>query len=157
MKKLPLLTFSGRFVDRDMFMHYRGGGVGHKYMQEIEAKHKNMSLERNHWYYSSKTQAQVDGMDVDTGGGGGDEGPKSTMQPGGLEDNKEEDPGSEPVGRNQEVAGNNEDEPDGDEGIPLEGGSSSDDDSGSEGAGIEGDPEELGSDAGYDSYSLADP
>lgn len=31
-----------------MFMRYRGGGIGHKYMRAIEAVYENMSLERNH-------------------------------------------------------------------------------------------------------------
>ena len=37
-----------RFVDRDMFMHYRGSGIGHTYMQEIEEIYKNMSHEWIH-------------------------------------------------------------------------------------------------------------
>lgn len=37
-----------RFVDRDMFMRYRGGGIGHKYMREIEEIYENMSRERTH-------------------------------------------------------------------------------------------------------------
>jgi hypothetical protein len=37
-----------RFVDRDMFMRYRGGGIGHKYMREIEAVYEDMSRERIH-------------------------------------------------------------------------------------------------------------
>ena len=45
----PSLILSDRFVDQDMFMWYRGGRVGHKYMQEIEAKYENMSIECDHW------------------------------------------------------------------------------------------------------------
>jgi len=37
-----------RFVDRDMFMRYRGGGVGHTYMRAIEEVYENMSRERIH-------------------------------------------------------------------------------------------------------------
>ena len=37
-----------RFVDRDMFMRYRGGGIGHTYMREIEEAYENMSRERIH-------------------------------------------------------------------------------------------------------------
>lgn len=37
-----------RFVDRDMFMRYRGGGIGHKYMREIEEIYENMCRERTH-------------------------------------------------------------------------------------------------------------
>ena len=29
-----------------MFMRYRRGGVGHKYMRAVEKKHENMTLER---------------------------------------------------------------------------------------------------------------
>ena len=45
--KILMLTLY-RFVDRDMFMRYRGGGVGHKYMREIETKHEDMSRTRLH-------------------------------------------------------------------------------------------------------------
>jgi len=37
-----------RFVDRDMFMRYRGSGIGHKYMRKIEEIFENMSRERIH-------------------------------------------------------------------------------------------------------------
>ena len=37
-----------RFVDRDMFMCYRGSGIGHTYMWEIEEIYENMSCERIH-------------------------------------------------------------------------------------------------------------
>lgn len=37
-----------RFVDRDMFMRYRGGGIGHRYMREIEEIYENMTRERIH-------------------------------------------------------------------------------------------------------------
>jgi len=41
-------THAVRFVDRDMFMRYRGGGIGHKYMRVIEELFENMSRERIH-------------------------------------------------------------------------------------------------------------
>ena len=31
-----------------MFMRYWGGGIGHKYMQKVEATYENMSRERSH-------------------------------------------------------------------------------------------------------------
>ena len=37
-----------RFVDRDMFMRYRGSGIGHRYMREIEEMYENLSRERSH-------------------------------------------------------------------------------------------------------------
>ena len=41
-------SLAHRFVDRDMFMRYRGGGVGHKYMRVIESLYEDMSRERIH-------------------------------------------------------------------------------------------------------------
>ena len=41
-------NYNGRFVDRDMFMRYRGGGIGHRYMRAIETGYENMSRERIH-------------------------------------------------------------------------------------------------------------
>ena len=43
-----MLTFAIRFVDCDMFMCYREGGIRHRYMREIEKKYENMSLECIH-------------------------------------------------------------------------------------------------------------
>lgn len=43
-----LTRLAARFVDRDMFMRYRGGGIGHKYMRAIEETYENMSRERVH-------------------------------------------------------------------------------------------------------------
>ena len=43
-----------RFDDHDMFMRYRGGGIGHKYMREIEEIYDNMSCERVH--HKERTQ-----------------------------------------------------------------------------------------------------
>ena len=40
----PLMLF-GRFVDQDMLMRYRSGGIGNKYMREIESRYKKMSLD----------------------------------------------------------------------------------------------------------------
>jgi len=43
-----LTRHTARFVDRDMFMRYRGGGIGHQYMREIEEIYENMARERIH-------------------------------------------------------------------------------------------------------------
>ena len=56
-----------RFVDRDMFMRYRGSGIGHKYMQAIEEVYENMSRERTHQREHRRRQAPSgrDAMDID--------------------------------------------------------------------------------------------
>lgn len=50
-----------------MFMRYRGGGVGHRYMRAIEAVCENMSRERNHHKERKRkrTPPSKDAMDVD--------------------------------------------------------------------------------------------
>lgn len=68
--------FTNRFVDRDMFMRYRGGGIGHTYMRAIEQIYENMSRERNH-YKTEKRKgtrpnkdipiSDADGVDDDDG------------------------------------------------------------------------------------------
>ena len=47
-------------------MWYRGGRVGHKYMQEIEAKHENMSIECDHWDSRPKPPPPANNTDGDT-------------------------------------------------------------------------------------------
>jgi len=76
--------FAGRFVDRDMFMRYRGGGIGHTYMRAIEQVYENMSRERIH--HKAPKQKDVppdkdtpmgvegfDGIDDDEGEGEGED------------------------------------------------------------------------------------
>lgn len=162
MVKPPSPTLAGRFVDRDMFVRYRGGGVGHKYMREIEVKYENMSIERDHWDSRPKPPRDnnVDtNMDTNTAGND-DEGPEDPKQPGNLEgDSRDQGPsGSQGVGADG-------DKPDDGDGVPPESGNSSDDcsmgcneDSGDDEPGVfEEDPDEIGSDVGYESYGLADP
>lgn len=50
-----------------MFMRYRGGGVGHRYMRAIEAVCENMARERTHHKERKRTHAppSKDAMDVD--------------------------------------------------------------------------------------------
>ena len=57
-----------------MFIRYRGGGIGHKYMREVEAKYENMSLKRTHGNYCPKPDGTT------TGG----ERPRAPNQPSGL-------------------------------------------------------------------------
>lgn len=37
-----------RIVDRDMFMRYRGGGIGHRYMREVEDRFEDMRREQDY-------------------------------------------------------------------------------------------------------------
>ena len=89
--------FGDRFVDRDMFMRYRGGGIGHKYMRAIEAVYENMSRERNHHKEKgrgtthSEKPTTMDVDDTEDAGADGEEGVKSTSQAGGQAQNAAED------------------------------------------------------------------
>lgn len=136
------LTFTVRFVDRDMFMRYRGGGIGHKYMREVEAKHENMSLKRSHCGSPPKPSPRKDDTDACGPSGGGERpGPGAG---GGRSDGDESD---------------DEDyvppETDGsDEGDSTDSGEDSDNSSKSDGS---VDSDEIESDNGFDSYGLADP
>lgn len=73
-----------RFVDRDMFMRYRGSGIGHKYMQAIEEVYENMSRERTHHQEHRRGQAPSgrDAMDIDHENTSSDERePEEHLQP----------------------------------------------------------------------------
>jgi hypothetical protein len=48
-----------------MFMRYRGGGIGHKYMRAIEEIYENMSRERTHHKERKRAPPDKDAMDVD--------------------------------------------------------------------------------------------
>ena len=43
-----------------MFMRYRGGGIGHKYMRAIEELYENMSRERIHYKERKRKHTQPD-------------------------------------------------------------------------------------------------
>ena len=59
----------GVLNNHDMFMHFCGGGVGHKYMQAIEAAYKNMSHEQVHYKeHKHKPLPGKDAMDVNNAG-----------------------------------------------------------------------------------------
>ena len=65
-----------------MFMRYRGGGIGHKYMREIEEKYENMSRERLHGKQRPKPPA--DNTDADDASDADDE-PEDLTQLGTLQ------------------------------------------------------------------------
>ena len=163
---LPSLTSSDRFVDQDMFMRYRGGGVGHTYMRDIEVKYENMSIKRNHWKSRSKPP-QGNSMDID------DEQPENATQLGTSEDKEdqgtdkdgdESDDGDDDGldnGDNGSLGGRDDNGLDGRDDNGLDGGCSTgcdeDSDDNELGDFEENSDDELGSDAGYESYGLADP
>jgi len=147
-----------RFVDRDMFMRYRGGGIGHKYMRAIEQVYENMSRERIHHKQakrsSARSEAPVDVDDTDSGGEGEGEptGPQ-TDQPGGQ-------------GGSDTADGDDDGDDDGNDGNDGNDNGDDDDDDGDDNldsdlwsSGVS-DSDDLDSDencADYDSHGLADP
>jgi len=139
------LTLAIRFVDRDMFMRYRGGGIGHKYMREVEAKYENMSLERDH--YPKPSRSDNTGACGTSSGGTG---PKPPNQSGSA---------------NAGGARSDGDESGDEDYVPPEMDDSDDDystvcdeDSGDDSGMADSveDSDEMGSDGGYESYGLAD-
>ena len=96
-----------------MFMRYRGGGIGHKYMRVIEELYENMSRERTHHKEyrhrgaRSGEEAPMDVDDTDDGNGNGagdhpgsqasqdiqpgEQGGNQTTQPGNAADNEDDD------------------------------------------------------------------
>ena len=166
-----------RFVDRDMFMRYRGGGVSHKYMREVKTRCENMSLERIHGKphsgSSPNANANVGGVT------GSDEGPGALDQ---LRASNNDESGSDdedhtPLSTSDAADGgystscnidsaNNEDltgdtldpavlneDPTNDEDLAV-GDNDSDSDHGS--VDVEADFDEVGSDGGYKSFGLAE-
>ena len=142
-----MLTSTVRFVDRDMFMRYRGGGIGHKYMREVEEKYENMSQERLHGKQRPKPP-QANNMDA-SGASDSDDEPKDLNQP----DMPQAGQAGEPVsgGPGGDANGNNSDESDNGDYHPPETHSSGSDEE------EVVDSDEVGSNLGYDSYGLADP
>ena len=57
-----------RFVDHDMFMCFRGSGIGHKYMQAIKKAYENMSHKWTHHkeYNCKHAPSDKDMMDIDS-------------------------------------------------------------------------------------------
>ena len=88
-----------------------------------------------------------------------EEEPRDSNQPGRPEGTNEENRGPEPMDQNQGIGTDGDESDDGDYVPPRPGNSSNaDSDSDSDEPTVfEGDAEENGSDAGYESYGLADP
>ena len=152
----PIFTWSGatltvayhRFVDRDMFMRYRGGGVGHKYMREVETKHENMLLDRTHGGSHSRSSCT---NNTGTSARGGSE--------------RHRAPGQRGRSQEDDRLDRSESDEDDEDYMPPETNGSHDEDftdssSDSDGSGPtspEADSDEpIGSDGGYESYGLAD-
>ena len=150
-------------------MRYRGGGVGHKYMREIEEKFENMSRERLHGKQGPKPP-QANNVDADSTSNSDDsDEPEDIAQPGmsqagtsqaGMSQAGASQPGVSQAGQAGEPAvdedlggdpdGNNSDESDDVDYMPTE--TDSSDSEGDEAA----DSDDIGSDLGYDSYGLGD-
>ena len=150
--KRPRSPLPCRFVDRDMFMRYRGGGVGHKYMREVETKHENMSLERTHRNSHPKPSHN---NNKNAGVSGTRSRGKRTSTP---------DQTGGPLGDDLIPSGGDESD---EEYVPPETDGSDDEDSTDSGgdSGNETGPasseadeaaDEIGSNGGYESYGLAD-
>lgn len=128
-----------------MFMRYRGGGIGHKYMREIEEKYENMSRERLHGKQPLKPPA--DNTDADDASNTDSE-PEDLTQPGTSQAGRVDEPVS--GGLDGDVDGDYSDESDDVDFQPPESHSSGSD----EDQVIDSD--EMGSDFGYESYGLGD-
>jgi hypothetical protein len=124
-----------------MFMRYRGGGIGHKYMREIETKFENMSRvhlhgkQPHHKPRRAKDQAVESLSDSDDGQQGS---PQLGMPTG----DRITKPMTGSLGE-----GEYSDESGDEDYVPSETGSS----------GEEGIDSQITSDFDYDSYGLADP
>ena len=117
-----------------MFMRYRGGGIGHKYMWEIEAKYENMSRTRSH---GKQVHHEPDTPQTDEGRGDEAEGIAPTSTLGSDND------------------GSNSDESDDEDAQDLSEGSSSSDESVDSDESFDSD--EIASEGDYDLYGLVDP
>jgi len=87
-----------RFVDRDMFMRYRGGGIRHKYMRKIEEIFENMSLERIHHKERKRASSEetfdadpIDSSDDEPEGSEQTQGAEATEGDGGVDEDDEGD------------------------------------------------------------------
>ena len=149
-----------------MFVQYRGGGVGHKYMREVEAQYEDMSLKRVHGKPRSKRPRDANGT---TGTHEGPQAPLDDQNPPqhsgpqeGSHSNGDEsdldDSDYMPPGTNNS---NGEGSTDSDEDSAnssrdsVDGDKNSDDDT--ESVDSEADFDEVGSDDGHESFGLADP
>lgn len=126
-------------------------------MRAIETNYEDMSIERDHWNSRSKpshdSNTAADAVCSD-----GEE-PGDSEHPDRPEDSRDEEENQGPghLDRNQEM-GTDGDKLDGGDNVPSEPDDGTDEDSDhDEQANFEGDLDEIGSDAGYESYGLADP
>lgn len=141
-------------------MRYCGGGVGHKYMREVEAKYENMSLECSHGVSRHQppqdNNAQVDGnglRDPAQPGGPQDEVSEPAADGG---DGGESDDGDYMPPETECPDGNSSPSCEEDSDDAALTGSNESDSDGSRLAGSGGNSDEVLSDADYESYGLAD-
>jgi len=159
-------------------MRYRGGGIGHKYMREVETRCENMSLERIHGNSGSgSTRNSNTNVSVTTGGdersGASERLHVSENTNDDESDSDDEDatpPNTDTAGggcstscdryysNNEDLAGDTnptviDDDPTNDEDI---GTGDSDSDSECSLVDVEVDFDEVGSDVGYESFGLAE-
>lgn len=147
-----------------MFMRYRGGGIGHKYMRDIEERFENMAVERihgnSHCKPSHSNDTNVSSTTNNLGGASRDQGRQGGDEPG-SDDEECIPPKGGPSTDNEDVMDCDENSADCDEEVVDhdEDFMNCDEDSGDEGlpADFEADFDEAGSDGGYESFGLADP
>ena len=138
-----------------MFMRYRGGGIGHKYMRAIEEKYENMSRERGHHKVRKRNTQMDKGTPMDVigeGEGGSGVNHSQANQDPGPDTSDEASEGEAFVTFIEAILDDSDDnDDDDDEYIP-------DLDLGSDSSGTS-DSDDLYSDEddeGYESYGLAD-
>lgn len=131
-----------------MFMRYRGGGIGHKYMRDIEGKYENMSRERLHGKHPRRESGQprTESTNADSEGDSDNELQDPSVQPSMSQ-------GDQTTGSATTTPGSDEDDESSDEDYIL----SDDSSGGNETDNTALDSDEFASDDGYDSYGLADP
>ena len=123
-------------------MRYRGGGVGHKYMREIEAKYENMSRERLH---GKQRPTPTRANDMDAGDASDSDSEPKDPQPGMSQSQAGvSGPVSGGLGAGEDRNDSNKSD---DAETRLSGGDSDE----------FVDSDEMDSDFGYESYGFADP
>ena len=127
-------------------MRYRGGGVGHKYMRDIEDKYKNMSRERLHGEQPRHAPGPYQTNDEDNDCASNNDEPGDSNQPSISHGGR---PAELASGSHDGEGGDGSDNESDDEDYTAP---SSDDSSGGS-----DDSDEVLSDVDYDSYGLADP
>ena len=129
-----------------MFMRYRGGGVGHKYMRDIEVKYENMSRERLHGEQPRHAPGPHQADDEDNDCASDNDEPRDSNQPSTSHSSRAAELAT---GSHDGEGGDSLDDESDDEDYTAP--SSDDSSSGSD------DSDEVLSDVDYDSYGLADP